>query len=46
MGFPSNNRVYFGEYDHGDSWPFNGQNGLLAHAFYPDPAYAGYQLKK
>ena len=32
-------QIYFGEFDHGDSWPFNGLNGILAHAFYPDPAY-------
>ena len=32
-------RIYFGYYDHGDAWAFNGANGILAHAFYPDGAY-------
>ena len=38
-------RIYFGYYDHGDAWPFNGANGILAHAFFPDGAYKGKVLK-
>lgn len=35
-------RILFGAYGHGDKIPFDGQNGVLAHTFYPPPNHGAY----